>query len=120
MTPVTEMLLQEMTDAIVEAVKPQRIILFGSHARDQAGPDSDVDLLIVEDRPFGVDRSRRQEMGRIRKALSPFRIPKDILVYSTDEVAKWSCTTNHVVARAVREGRLLYEGGRCVCKEAAG
>ena len=43
MTPVTETLLQEMTDVIVEAVNPQRIILFGSHARGQAGPESDVD-----------------------------------------------------------------------------
>ena len=109
MTPVTETLLQEMTDVIVEAVNPQRIILFGSHARGQAGPDSDLDLLVVEDHPFGPDRSRRQEMARIRKALSSFRIPKDILVYSADEVEKWRNSLNHVVSHSLREGKLLYE-----------
>jgi predicted nucleotidyltransferase len=109
MTPVTELLLREMTDAIVEAVNPQRVILFGSHARGQAGPDSDVDLLIVEDRPFGVRRNRRQEMGRIRRALSSFRIPKDILVYSADEVEKWRSSLNHVISHSLREGKLLYE-----------
>ncbi|OGG47140.1 MAG: DNA polymerase III subunit beta [Candidatus Handelsmanbacteria bacterium RIFCSPLOWO2_12_FULL_64_10] len=106
---VTETLLREMTEAIVEAVNPQRIVLFGSHARDQAGPDSDLDLLVVEDHPFGPDRSRRQEMARIRKALSSFRIPKDILVYSADEVEKWRNSLNHVVSHSLREGKLLYE-----------
>jgi predicted nucleotidyltransferase len=109
MIPVTDALLREMADAIVEAVNPQRIILFGSFARGQAGPNSDVDLLIVEDHPFGVDRNRRQEMGRIRRALSSFRIPKDILVYSADEVTRWQHSVNHIVAHSLREGRLLYE-----------
>jgi len=48
-------------------------------------------------------------LKRIRKALRPFRVPKDILVYSQDEFAKWEASLNHIVAHAVREGKLLYE-----------
>lgn len=42
-------------------------------------------------------------------ALSDIRGPKDLLVYSEDEVARWRDTSNHVVARALREGEVLYE-----------
>lgn len=82
MTPVTNSLLQEMTDTIVEAVGPRRIILFGSHARGQVKLDSDVDLMIVEDRPFGPDRSRRREMAQLARLLARFGVPQDILLYS--------------------------------------
>ena len=47
--PVTEELLREMTCRIREAGDPIQIILFGSHARGEAGPHSDLDLLVVED-----------------------------------------------------------------------
>ncbi len=109
MVCLSHQLIEEMVQAIVEEVGPQRIYLFGSCARRSETIDSDVDLLIVEDRRFGPDRNRWSELKRIRRALKPFRVPKDILVYSRDEFEKWEDSTNHVVAQAVREGRLLYE-----------
>ncbi|HLG20737.1 MAG TPA: nucleotidyltransferase domain-containing protein [Bdellovibrionota bacterium] len=39
--------VQRMVDRIVERFHPERVILFGSHARGTAGPDSGVDLLVV-------------------------------------------------------------------------
>jgi len=102
-------LVEEMVQAIVQEVGPRRIYLFGSYARGSQRTDSDVDLLIVEDRNFGPDHNRWSELKRIRKALKPFRIPKDILVYSEDEFAAWENSANHIVAHAVREGKLLYE-----------
>jgi hypothetical protein len=42
------------------------------------------------------------------RALSQFPVAKDILVYSQDEVEKWRDARNHVIARALREGRVLY------------
>jgi predicted nucleotidyltransferase len=106
---VSEHLLDEMVRAIVAEVEPQRIYLFGSCARGTQTADSDVDLLVVEDEKFGPDRNRWSELQRIRKALRPFRVPKDVLVYSRDEFEKWEDSLNHVVAHAVREGKLLYE-----------
>ena len=109
MVHLSQQLIEEMVQAIVEEVEPRRIYLFGSCARRSETIDSDVDLLIVEDRRFGPDRNRWSELKRIRRALKPFRVPKDILVYSRDEFEKWEDSTNHVVAQVVREGRLLYE-----------
>jgi predicted nucleotidyltransferase len=101
-------LLRDMADELVRAVRPREVVLFGSRARGQAAPGSDVDLLVVENEPFGKNRSRRQELRRIRRALSRFRVPKDILVYSRDEVERWRNACNHVIARAYREGTVLY------------
>jgi predicted nucleotidyltransferase len=109
MIDVTEEVLSATVEAIVREVNPERIYLFGSHGRGNARADSDIDLLIVESGPFGPDHSRWQEIKRIRRALSPFRIPKDILVYTVDEMTKWQYTINHIIARALRERKLLYE-----------
>ena len=109
MIPVTDQVLDEMVKAIVEAADPEAVILFGSRARDAAHEDSDVDLLVVEREPFGAERTRLGEMSRIRQALSRFRVAKDILVYSKEEVEKWRDSLNHIIAHSLREGRILYE-----------
>ncbi len=109
MTPVTDELLDQMVRAIVEAVDPEQVILFGSRARGDAREASDVDLVVVESEPFGKTRSRRLEAVRLWRALSSFVVPKDILVYSLDEVALWRDSLNHVLAQALREGKVLYE-----------
>lgn len=101
--------IEAMVRTIVDEVDPRRIYLFGSYARGDQTADSDIDLLIVEDREFGPERNRWSELKRIRRALRPFRVPKDILVYSQKEFETWKKSANHVVARAGREGKLLYD-----------
>ena len=108
MVVATEQLIREMAAVVAREVSPEAIILFGSHAAGNAGPDSDVDLLVVEATPFGPDKDRRQEMTRLWRALAAFAVSKDILVYSRQEVERWRGATNHVIARALREGKLLY------------
>lgn len=107
--PVTEELLQHVVQAILGEVDPEMIILFGSHARGDARPDSDLDLLVVEAGAFGKDRSRDQESMRLYDALGGLGVPKDILVATTAEVEYWRDSLNHVLARALREGKVLYE-----------
>jgi predicted nucleotidyltransferase len=108
MIEVTDEVLGDMVQAIVREVGPERIYLFGSRARGDARRDSDVDLLIVVCEPFGHEHNRFQEINRVYLALSSFRIPNDVLLYSSDEFAKWSQSLNHVVGRCSREGKLLY------------
>ena len=67
------------------------------------------DLIVVESTPFGEGRSRGVVETRLWRALASFHISKDILVYSRDEVDHWRDSLNHVVARALREGKVLYE-----------
>lgn len=107
--PVTEELLERMVRRIVAEVAPEMVILFGSRARGDARPDSDVDLVVVEAEPFGKARSRHRETVRLYEALGGLGGPKDILVYSREEVEYWRDSLNHVLARALREGTVLYE-----------
>jgi len=109
MAVATQEMIEEMVKAIVDEVNPVQIILFGSQVSGNTTPDSDVDLLVVDDQPFGPQRSRHNQIKRIRRSLSPYRIPKDILVYSQNEVDKWRNSINHIIARSLREGKVIYE-----------
>ena len=109
MEPVTEELLGRMVQLIVSEVDPEKIILFGSRGRGDATPESDVDLVVIEARPFDETRSRLREEARLYKALASVRIRKDILVYCSDDVEYWKDSLNYVLARALREGKVLYE-----------
>lgn len=106
---ITDTVLQEITNAIVREVDPERIILFGSRARSEAAKDSDIDLLIVEQGTFGKGRSRRNELTKVERALIRFAVPTDILLYNVEEVEHWRGSLNHVIGRALREGKVLYE-----------
>jgi hypothetical protein len=48
-------------------------------------------------------------MVRLRQVLRPFRVPVDVLVYSQEDVDYWRDSLNYVLARALREGRVMYE-----------
>jgi predicted nucleotidyltransferase len=106
---MTDALLARMVQAIVDEVDPEQIILFGSRGRGDARENSDIDLLVVEAEPFGSRRSRHKELVRLYHALAGFHVPADILVFSHDDVDYWHDSLNHVLARALREGKVLYE-----------
>ena len=102
-------LLDRMVRAVVDEVDPERIILFGSRAGGDAAAESDFDLIVVEAEPFGAGRSRHAEEVRLYRALAGCGVSKDVLVYSRDEVEYWRDSLNNVLARALREGKTLYE-----------
>ncbi|MGP0069337.1 MAG: nucleotidyltransferase domain-containing protein [Isosphaeraceae bacterium] len=108
MVTVSDDQLASLAQRIIDLANPRRVILFGSQARETAREGSDIDLLIVEDRPMGDQRSRRREIARIRRGLPLLGVPIDILLFTPDEVEKWRQTTNHVVSLALREGKVLY------------
>ncbi|MBF0283348.1 MAG: nucleotidyltransferase domain-containing protein [Magnetococcales bacterium] len=109
MSTVSDEMLQAMARLIVEAVHPESVILFGSQARDEAGEDSDVDLLVITSESYGLNHSRRQTMVRLGRLLMDFPVSKDIVLFSRDEVEQWRTAKNHLIARALGEGRVLYE-----------
>lgn len=101
--------LNNIVDDIVKKVNPSKVILFGSTARDETNEDSDLDLLIIEKEKFSKERSRRKELQSIRQLLMKYRIPKDILLYDEEEIDYWKDSTNHIIARCLKEGKILYE-----------
>lgn len=106
---VTDSMMQEMVRIIVREVDPIRIVLFGSRATNTDHLDSDIDLLVIEEIPFGPTRSRRAEAVKLWVALACFRVPKDILVFTEEEVHHLQDVFDHVVYHAMKEGRILYE-----------
>ena len=109
MTHVNDDLLARMVQAIVDEVDPEQVILFGSRARDDHRENSDIDLIVVEAEPFGPERSRHGEMVKLYHAVARFPVATDVLVYSHEDIDYWRDSLNHVLARALREGRVLYE-----------
>ncbi|MBF0589002.1 MAG: nucleotidyltransferase domain-containing protein [Magnetococcales bacterium] len=106
---VTEADLELMRTRITESIHPEQIILFGSYARGDAKPDSDVDLLVITSESYGPHNSRRKPLTRLERSLSRIRIPVDIVLSTVEEVSQWRDATNHLIAHAMREGRVLYE-----------
>jgi predicted nucleotidyltransferase len=104
----TEQIITQMCEEIVRAEDPWRIVLIGSCAEGVPGPESDVDLLVVTRVDFGKDYSRRRVASSIRRALSRFRVAKDILIYSPEELEKWKDSKNHILYAGLRKGRVLY------------
>jgi predicted nucleotidyltransferase len=100
---------KDIVESIKSVIEPEKIILFGSYARGEQTKDSDVDLLIIEGEAFSKERSRRKETQKIHDILSRFRVPKDIVVYDKNEFEFWKDSINHIIARSLREGKILYE-----------
>jgi predicted nucleotidyltransferase len=100
----TENAIEMMVQRLVERFGPDQVILFGSHARGAASPDSDVDLLVIM--PFtGSKRAKQLEM---RLALHDITLPKDIILASPDEVTRRRNIVGTIIRPALREGKVLY------------
>jgi uncharacterized protein len=96
--------ITEAVQRIAQAARPERILLFGSHARGEARDDSDLDLLVIETEVA----DRAAEMVRLRRVLRPLRIPADILVYSRADVERWGDQPGSALFWALREGKVMY------------
>lgn len=98
-------LVNEIVHRIVKAISPRKIILFGSRARGDARPGSDLDLLVIAD----STQPRYRRAAPLYGVLSDILVPMDILVYSPEEVKEWSGVRQAFVTTAIREGEVLYE-----------
>ena len=97
-------MIQTIKDRIIERFQPERIILFGSHARGDAGLDSDVDILVVIDMK-GSKREKAIEIGRV---LHDIPVAKDIIVSTSEEYEWRKDVTGTIEYPASHEGVMLY------------
>jgi predicted nucleotidyltransferase len=97
-------LLATLTKSIVESVHPLRIILFGSAARAEMGPDSDFDFLVVM--PEGSHRRRTAQ--KLYRDLSGIGFSKDILVVTQKDIRDFGDEPSLVIKPALEEGKELY------------
>ena len=102
-----EEVLSTVVERIAAAVHPTRIVLFGSAARGQTGPGSDLDLLVVM--PDGTHR--RHTAKAIYQALGGAGIAKDVVVVTEADVRDHADNPSLVLCAALREGREVYAAG---------
>ncbi|MDE2873511.1 MAG: nucleotidyltransferase domain-containing protein [Gemmatimonadota bacterium] len=96
--------LDDVIRRIVEVAQPERIILFGSAARGEMGPRSDIDLLVVRD---GVHR--RELAARIYRRLVGVGASVDVIVVTPEDVERYGNSHALIVKPALREGSVVYE-----------
>ena len=97
--------LDEIVRRLVAAYQPERMYLFGSHARGDAGPDSDFDLLVIV--PDDAEPRRR----RSRLAYEVLRgtgVAADVIVWTRDYFDRRRAVPASLPAEIEREGRLLH------------
>ena len=99
-------LVEEIAKKIVEVFHPTQIVLFGSRARGEARPDSDVDLLVVYDGPL----SRREVEKGILRLFTPQTFSMDLIVLSSDEFQRQKRVVSTIGRIADREGVLCHVG----------
>ena len=96
--------IERIVKRIVRKFHPEQIILFGSQARGDAGPDSDVDLLIV----MPVVGSIREKRLEISLSLPIRPIPVDVIVTTPENFAWRKDIVGTIEWPASREGKVLY------------
>lgn len=103
MAMTEEALIEEAGRRLSAAAPDADVILFGSRARGESRPDSDLDLLVIE-----ADFDRRgEEYGRLRKELRGLDVAIDLVIYRKREAEKWGNVPGSFLHRVLGEGRVL-------------
>jgi len=106
--PVNKQLLDEITERIVKEVKPEKIILFGSHAYGKPIKDSDLDFFIVKKTKLPVSK----RFGMVSDALFPRLIPMDFVVRTPQEIDSRLKGFDPFLNEVLNRGKILYEKKR--------
>ena len=102
---LTQEQIYEIIEEIVQHFKPQKVILFGSYANGTSTEESDLDLLIVKD----SNLSSRLQNRRVRKLLSGWKVPVDVMVKSAEEFETYKDIIGTIVYPAHKFGKVVYE-----------
>ncbi len=103
--PVPDALhVQAVLQRIVPAFDPLQVIVFGSYARREQQPGSDLDLLVV----LPDAKNRLKATAALRHAVADLPLSKDIIVTTPEEIAQRRDSCWHIVGYALREGRTVY------------
>lgn len=103
MAMTEEALIEEAGRRLSVAAPDADVILFGSRARGESHPDSDLDLLVIEP---DFDR-RGEEYGRLRKELRGLDVAIDLVIYRKREAEQWGNVPGSFLHRVLGEGRVL-------------
>jgi predicted nucleotidyltransferase len=101
---VTETLLAEMTQRIVKAFHPDKVILFGSYAYGVPHTDSDVDILVI----MASEETMTQRIIRVKDVAKVRFLPMDMLVYTPAEIEQRLAIGDFFIREVLEKGKVLY------------
>jgi len=104
--PPVAQTLPQAVDRIVSALKPEKIILFGSYAEGNPTPDSDIDLLVV------TDGDSKEKYRAISMLLYPRQFPVDIIVKTPkemEEAIRGGKDNSFFIREIIKKGKVLYD-----------
>jgi len=102
---VTDELLKEVTERIVDALTPEQVILFGSYAEGRATTDSDLDLLVITKRSL----VRKERLARTRGLFRDVPVPIQVITISRREFEETRDVIGGIAYPASKYGRVIYE-----------
>jgi len=102
---VDHSVIEEIVNRVLQSVQPEKIILFGSHAYGQPHEGSDLDILVI----VKSDLPRYKRAVPIYKALAGLLIPKDVLVYTSEEIEAWAEGPQAFITTVMNKGKVIYE-----------
>ena len=100
-----ERLIREITDRIIERLRPQKVILFGSQAEGRATADSDIDLLVVME----TDLKPRERALMVRETLKGLYAAVDVFALTPQEYVETKDVIGGITYPATKYGKVLYE-----------
>lgn len=103
---VDDKIINEIIRRIVAAVNPLKIVLFGSWAYGKPKGGSDIDILVMVEKS-GLPKHKRAV--KVYEALTGILIPKDIVVYTPQEIEEWSEVPQAFITTIVTKGKVVYE-----------
>jgi predicted nucleotidyltransferase len=109
MRPISDTLLDEMTQKLVREFQPEQVILFGSHAWGTPDRSSDIDIMVIVE---ASDLSDYERAVLALACLSDVDVPKDVIVKTRAEFDFFSDVRASLEHKVARRGKVLYERGQ--------
>ncbi len=96
--------IERVAALLGRAANAERVVLFGSHARGDAGENSDVDLMIIAESQLPRFKRSRE----LYKLIRPHPFAMDLLVYTPQEIKKGKRSPVSFVSTVLKEGKTVY------------
>ena len=108
--------LDQIVEQIVKVLNPEKIILFGSYARGEAGPDSDVDIAVIAE----TDEPRHEVIGEISWGLRHLHLPMDLVLFAPARWRYFRQVWSSFPSTIEESGRVIYERTASPARTGAG